>query len=52
MTLILRRLDAPFSISLGAAGLCRVGLCEVVGCFGKGGVIVRVVFLGTCASAA
>lgn len=46
MTLILRRLDGPAWLSLGAAGVCRVGRCEVVGCFGRGGAIVRVVFLG------
>lgn len=52
MTLILRRLDAVSHVLLGGAGVCRVGLCEVVGCWGKGGAIVRVVFLGADAHAA
>lgn len=45
MTLILRRIDAPAWRKLGTAGVCRVGLAEVVGCWGCG-PLVRVVFLG------
>lgn len=44
MTLVLRRLSPPTWSDLGAAGLCRVGLCEVVGCFPSR--VWRVVFLG------
>lgn len=47
MTLVLRRLDAPVPLALGAAGVCRVSLCEVVGAWGSG-PIVRVVILGGC----
>lgn len=44
MTLILRRAGPAAWVSLGGAGLCRVGFCEVVGCFpSRGGL--RVVFL-------
>ncbi len=44
MTLILRRIGPANWQSLGAAGLCRVGLCEVVGMFRSS--VSRVVFLG------
>jgi hypothetical protein len=45
VTLILRRTDAPLRLALGSAGVCRVGLCEIVGSFGTG-PLLRVVFLG------
>jgi hypothetical protein len=45
VTLVLRRTDAPFPMLLGAAGVCRVGLCEIVGCFGRG-PFTRIIFLG------
>lgn len=44
MTLILRRVGAALLTDLGAAGVCRVGLCEIVGSFGTGPAL-RVVFL-------
>lgn len=45
MTLIVRRIDAPVTRRLGRCGVCRVGLCEIVGMFGRG-PLLRVVFLG------
>jgi hypothetical protein len=45
VTLIVRRLDAPALADLGAAGVCRVSLCAVVGAWGAG-PIVRIIFLG------
>lgn len=45
MTLILRRFDSPLLCHLGAAGLCRVSLCEIVGAFGSG-PIEGVMFIG------
>lgn len=45
MTLVLRVIEPAVPIDLGAAGVCRVGLAELVGAFGAG-PIVRVVFLG------
>lgn len=47
MTVILRRTEPPVAADLGAAGACRVSLCEVVGLWGAG-PICRVVFLGEC----
>lgn len=44
MTLILRRIDPPTWANLGAAGLCRVSLTEIVGVFPSR--VWRVVFLG------
>ncbi len=51
MTLILRRVDAPAWVKLRAGGVCRVSLCEILGCWGSGPV-VRVVFLGEYAEVA
>lgn len=45
MTLILRVVEPPVALDLGAAGVCRVGLADVVGVWGAGPV-VRVLFLG------
>jgi hypothetical protein len=33
MTLILRRMDKPKWWNLRKCGLCRISLCEIVGCF-------------------
>lgn len=44
MTLIIRRTDAALLTDLGAAGVCRVSLCEIAGSFGTG-PLLRVVFL-------
>ena len=51
MTIILRVTEPPTAADLGAAGVCRVGLAEIVGCWGCGR-IVRVVFLGIYGAAA
>ncbi len=45
MTLIIRQIDAPTPCDLGAAGVCRVGLAEIVGVWGVG-PIVHLVYLG------
>jgi len=45
MTLVVRYLETPALADLGAAGVCRVGLAEVVGVWGSGR-IVRVILLG------
>lgn len=44
MTLIMRRVSPAVALDLGAVGLVRVGLAELVGCWGRG-PIVRVVWL-------
>jgi hypothetical protein len=46
VTLIVRRLDAPVPLALGAAGACRVSLCVVVGLWGRGPKVVKVIILG------
>lgn len=51
MTLILRVVSAPTPLDLGPAGLCRVGLADVVGAWGSGRV-VRVMYLGAVGAAA
>ncbi|HEY1189159.1 MAG TPA: hypothetical protein VGE74_16005 [Gemmata sp.] len=45
MTLIVRVVEPGVPCDLGAAGVCRVGLAELVGAWGAG-PIERVVFLG------
>lgn len=45
MTLIFRRRGPTRSLRLGACGLCRVGLADLVGAWGRGPV-TRILFLG------
>ncbi|QEG31592.1 hypothetical protein GobsT_64140 [Gemmata obscuriglobus] len=45
MTLILRIVEPATPVDLGAAGVCRVGLAELVGAWGRGPVR-HVVYLG------
>jgi hypothetical protein len=45
MTLILRVIETGAPCDLGAAGVCRVGLAEIVGAWGSG-PIADVIFLG------
>ena len=47
MTLVLRYTDPPTEQNLGAVGVCRVGLADVVGAWGVGAV-VRVILLEGC----